>query len=54
MMGPIECTSFVTRIASNRGILDGNPVPYIEDPHDLIDEAYMVQGHTLKKGPDDS
>ena len=53
-MGPIECTSFVTRIASNRGILDGNPVPYIEDPHDLIDEAYMVQGHTLKKGPDDS
>ena len=54
MMGPIECSSLVTRIASNMRILDGNPVPYIEDPHDLIDEAYMVQGHTLKKGPDDS
>ena len=26
----------------------------IEDPRALIDEAYLVQGHTLKKGPDDS
>ena len=54
MMGTIECTSFVTRIASNMGILDGNPVPFIEDPRALIDETYLVQGHTLKKGPDDS
>jgi hypothetical protein len=54
MTGPIECTSLVTRIASNMGILDGNPVPFIEDPRVMINEAYLVQGHTLKKGPDDS
>ena len=54
MTGPIECTSLVTRIASNMGILDGNPVPFIEEPRVMIDEAYLVQGHTLKKGPDDS
>ena len=54
MTGPIECTFFVTRIASNMGISDGNHVPFIEDPRALIDEAYLVQGHTLKKGLDDS
>ena len=48
MTGPIECTSLVTRIASNMGILDGDPIPFIEDPHALIDETYLVQGHTLK------
>ena len=52
-MGPIECTCLVTRIISNMGILDGN-VPFIDGPRALIDEAYLVQGHTLKKGPDDS
>ena len=54
MTGPIECTSLVTRIASNMGILDGNPVPFIEEPRVMIDEAYLVQGHMLKKGSDDS
>ena len=54
MAGPIECTSLVTRIASNMGILDGNPVPFIEEPRVMIDEVYLVQGHTLKKGPDNS
>ena len=54
MTGPIECTSLITRIASNMEILDGNPVPFIEDPRALIDETYLVQGHTLKKGPNDS
>ena len=49
MTGPFECTSLVTRIASNMGILDGNPVPFIEEPCVMIDEAYLVQGHTLKK-----
>jgi hypothetical protein len=36
------------------GILEGNPVPFIEDDHVLIDEFYLVQGHILKKGPNDS
>ena len=54
MTGPIECTSLVTRITSNLGILGRNPIPFIEDPRALIDETYLVQGHTLKKGPNDS
>ena len=36
------------------GNLRWNPVPFIEDPRALIDGAYLVQGHTLKKGPNDS
>ena len=36
------------------GILDRNPVPIIEDPHVMIDEACLVQGHILKRGLDDS
>jgi hypothetical protein len=54
MTGPIECTSLVTHIISNMGILEGNPVPFIEDDHVLIDEFYLVQGNVLKKGPNDS
>ena len=54
MTGPIECTSLVTRIISNMGILEGNHVPFIEDDHVLIDEFYLVQGHVLKKSPNDS
>jgi len=54
MIGPIECTYLVTCIASNMGILDGNSIPFIEDPCTLIDETYLVQGHTVKKGLNDS
>jgi hypothetical protein len=36
------------------GILEGNPIPFIEDDCVLIDEFYLVQGHILKKGPNDS
>ncbi|RLN05018.1 hypothetical protein C2845_PM13G08110 [Panicum miliaceum] len=54
MTGPIECTFLITRIASCLGILDGNVIPFIEDPRALIDEAYLIYGHTLKKGPNDS
>ena len=54
MIGPIECTYLVTCIASNMGILDENSVPFIEDPCALIDETYLVQGHTVKKGLNDS
>ena len=42
MTGPIECTSLVTRIASNMGVLDGNPVPFIEEPRVMIDEAFKA------------
>ena len=39
---------------SNMGIFEGNPVPFIEDDRVLIDEFYLVQGHTLKKILNDS
>ena len=53
-MGPIECTSLITRIATHIGALEGNSIPFIEGDCVYIDESYLIQGHTLKKGPDDS
>ena len=54
MTGPIECTSLITRIATCIGALKGNFIPFIEGDRAYIDEAYLIQGHTLKKGPNDS
>ena len=54
MTGSIECTSLITRIISSLGITQGANIPYIDSPWAVIDEAYLIQGHTLKKGPDDS
>ena len=54
MTGPIECTSLITRIATLVGALEGNSIPFIEGDCTYIDESYLIQGHTLKKGPDDS
>jgi hypothetical protein len=54
MTDHIQCTSLVTRIASSVGVLGRNSVPFIEDPRVLINEAYLIYGHTLKKGPNDS
>ena len=54
MMCPIECTSLITRIAKRIGALEGNFIPFIEGDRAYIDEAYLIQGHTLKKGLDDS
>ena len=53
-MGPIECTSLITRIATRIGALEGNFIPFIEGDRAYIDEAYLIQSHTLKKGTDDS
>ena len=54
MTGPMECTSLITRIATRIGALEGNFIPFIEGDCAYIDEAYLIQGHTLKKGPNDS
>jgi hypothetical protein len=54
MTGSIECTSLISRIITNLGVTQGPNVPYIANPRTLIDEAYLTQGHILKKGPDDS
>ena len=54
MTGPIECSSLITRIATRVGALEGNSIPCIEGDHVHIDESYLIQGHTLKRGSDDS
>ena len=54
MTGPIECTSLITCIATCISALEGNSIPFIEGNRVYIDEAYLIQGHTLKKGPNDS
>ena len=54
MSGPIGCTSLITRIATRIGAIEGNYIPFIEGDRTYIDEAYLIQGHTLKKGPNDS
>ena len=54
MTGPIECTSLITCIATCVGALEGNFIRFIEGDRTYIDEAYLIQGHTLKKGPDES
>jgi hypothetical protein len=54
MTGPIECTSLITHIATRIGDLEGNSISFIEGNCAYIDETYLIQGHTLKKGPNDS
>jgi hypothetical protein len=53
MTGPIECTSLITRIVTCIDALEGNSIPFIEGDRAYIDEACLIQGHTLKKGPND-
>ena len=44
----ISCTSLVTFIATNFGVLDGQDRTYISTPRNDIDENYLMQGHHLK------
>ena len=47
----VGCTSLVTYIARNLGLLENASVAYIDDiPHWLIDYEYFNQAHMLKKG----
>ena len=51
LKGDVGCTSLVTRIAKNLGLLNNAFVAYINDiPHCLIDYEYFNQAHMLKKG----
>ena len=54
MTCPIECTSLITHIATCIGALEGNSIPFIEGDRTCIDETYLIQGFTLKKGPNNS
>jgi len=53
-VGPVECTSLVTRIATSLGVLNWAQITYISTPRPKINLAYLVQGHTLKSAPDGS
>ena len=44
----------ITRIASLVSALEGNAIPFIEGDRMFNDEVYLTQGHTLKKGSNDS
>ena len=46
LVGPVECTSFITRIAQGLGVLNWAKFSYIEAPCFFIDENYLVFGHT--------
>ena len=53
LKGDVGCTSLVTHIAKNLGLLDNASVAYIDDiPHWFIDYKYFVQAHMLKKKMD--
>ena len=50
LLGDVGCTSLVTRIAKNLGLLENASVTYIDVPRWLIDYDYFNHAHMLKKG----
>ena len=52
LKGDIRCTSLVTRIAKNLGLLENASVIYINVPRWLIDYDYFNHAQMLKKGKD--
>ena len=54
LVGPVECTSLITRIAQSLGLLNWAKFSYIESPRSFINENYLVFGHTLKHARDGS
>lgn len=54
MLGPISCTSLISCIASMVKNLEEYNIPFLEEERPTIDESYLIQGHILKKGLNDS
>ena len=52
LVGPVECTSLITRIAQGLGVLNWAKFSYIEAPRFFFDDNYLVYGHTLKHAKD--
>ena len=50
LKGDVGCTSLVTRIAKNLGLLKNASIIYIDVPRWLIDYDYFNHAHMLKKG----
>ena len=51
LKGDVRCTSLVTRIAKNLGLLENASVAY-DIPRWYTDYEYFVQAHMLKKNKD--
>jgi hypothetical protein len=49
LKGDVECTSLVTRITQNLGLLDNASISPIDIPHWYIDYEYFLKAHMLKK-----
>jgi hypothetical protein len=54
MLGPIECTSMVTRIAMNLGCPEMANLAYIEGDVLVLGLAHFVDTHILREEPDHS
>jgi hypothetical protein len=52
MLGPIECTSMVTRIAMNLGCPKMANVAYIEGDVPILGLHHFVHAHILREEPD--
>jgi hypothetical protein len=53
MLGPIECTSMVTRIAMNLGCPEMANLAYIEGDVPILGLDHFVHAHIMCKEPDD-
>ena len=49
LKGDVGCTSLVTRIARNLGLLANTSITYIDSPRWIIDYGYFNHAHMLKK-----
>jgi hypothetical protein len=54
MLGPIECTSMVTRIAMNLGCPEMANLAYIEGDVPVLGLDHFVHVHILREEPDHS
>jgi hypothetical protein len=54
MLGPIECTSIVTRIAMNLGCPEMANLAYIEGDVPVLGLDHFVHAHILREEPDHS
>ena len=52
LKGDVGCTSLVTRIARNLGLLANASITYIDNLRWIIDYGYFNHAHMLKKGKD--
>ena len=49
LKGDVGCTSLVTRIARNLGLLANASITYIDSPRWIIDYGYFNHAHMLKR-----